>query len=67
MEEEKGDHPELAGTPKGRDGVDSTQTRCSRDTGDRAEGVHAVAQPLQRPLHVARRRHAQYLLQTQSR
>ena len=59
MEEEKRDHPELAGPPKGRDGVDSTQTRGSRDTGDRAEGVHAVAQSLQRPLHVARHRHAQ--------
>ena len=49
--EEKGDHPELAGTPKGRDGVDSEETGRSRDTGDCAEGVHAVAQSLQRPLH----------------
>lgn len=59
MEEEKGDHAELAGAPKGRDGIDFTQTRSSRDTGDRAEGVHAVAQSLQRPLHVAHHRHAQ--------
>ena len=59
--EEKGDSTELAGAPEGRDGVDSPETRCGRDPRDRTEGVHAVAQYLQRTFHVARHQHVQSL------
>ena len=59
--EEKGDSTELAGAPEGRDGVDSPETRCGRDPRDGTEGVHSVAQYLQRTFHVARHQHVQSL------
>ena len=51
--------PELAGTPKGLDGVDSPEAGHNRNPRDRAESVHAVAQSLQRPFHVELHRYAQ--------
>jgi hypothetical protein len=49
----------LAGAAPRRDGVDPAETGRHPDPDERADGVLAVAQPLQGPVAVAHRRHAQ--------
>jgi hypothetical protein len=53
--------PQLAGSAPGRDVVDPDETGGIRHPDERADGVLAVAQPLQGPVDVARRPHAQAL------